>query len=299
MRFVCNILTSFVLTFVIAAFTFVTFVLEEICRWQSEIISYTREITNKICKQKWLSWICNIVNTIINVIETITKWICENVIKAIIDIIHIIIALIRIIFTVICTILTFVSGYFEYLMCTLNISVKKSVTVQIIIFTDKASNSTINYKSVEHAMNFTKEVFNKCNIRVIFPFVVYESDPTMINSTDCNPSSMISTIWYTDLNIYHTNYNLGSNLNGLTIFLVDSINGSSPSCRFLNDPFVRIDSSINSNPSLIAHELGHIFGLNHSNNPVNLMHSNPTELSVNLTEGDCCLLKRSLYAVPF
>ena len=299
MRFVCNLLTSFIFTFVLAAFVFVTYVLEEVCRWQSELISYTREVVDKICKQKWLSWICSVITTIIDVVETVTKWICENVIKAIIDIIHILIGLIRIVNTWICTILTFASGYFEYLMCTLNIGIKKSVTVQIIIIRDKSEIPTIKYKSVEAAMNFTKEVFNKCDIKVNFMPVSYETDPTIFNLTDCNPLSMVSTIWYTDLNFYHVNYNPGMGFNGITIFLVDSIIGTSPSCRFLNDPFVRIDSNINSNPSLIAHEIGHILGLNHSNNSVNLMYSNPTVVSVNLTESDCCVLKRSQYAVPY
>jgi hypothetical protein len=81
-----------------------------------------------------------------------------------------------------------------------------------------------------------------------------------------------------------------------TVYFVDDLASSITGCAIPGDNWCRVDSEANVDPTVMAHEVGHLLNLwSHSNDPNNLMYAFTSGTSYNLTNHQCCTMRNSSF----
>ena len=87
----------------------------------------------------------------------------------------------------------------------------------------------------------------------------------------------------------------------VTVYFVDKIQGSSDGFTFWGDNWCRVDGTANTDPTIMAHEIGHICNLWHDDDNNNLMFPSsgpPTNPRNTLTSFQCCTMRLSTFVSP-
>ncbi len=263
-------------------------IVKTVCAWVSTVITTVKEVVSKICG--YLPWplnkLCNWVTTLITVLETIWNFVCNTVIETILDWITQIITYVIYILRIICLVIHFIIGIPALILCLLGLHPKKKLRVCIKVLTDEKGNTTVTKDSVFENINSLKKIFSQCNIEVILTSIQFVVKPQYLSTTNCSFWGIFTSwhAWFAT--------NTCSCCNEITVYFVDNITGAS-GCTYWGENFCRVDGGANSDPTVMAHEIGHILSLPHSSDSNNLMYASNSSSSTKLTHLQCCIIRRS------
>lgn len=266
-------------------------IVQTICSWVSTVISTIKQVVQKVCD--WLPWpldsICNWVTTAITVLETVWNWVCNTVISWVFDVINYFFQFIIWLVRVICIIVTVIISLPGLLLCSLGLRVPAHIRVSIKVITDNEGNSKVTDAAVQQSKDLMRKVYEQCDIRVEFDGVERVAAPDLLVTADA---------WWGLFAPWHAKYaalTFGC-CNQVTVFFIDTITGTSNGLTYWGDNWCRVDSSANNDPTIMAHEVGHICNLWHDSSNTNLMFANsgpPTNPRNTLSGFQCCWMRTS------
>ena len=272
-------------------------VLTTVCGWVSSVITVIKQVVDKVCS--WLPWpldkLCNWVSKTIQVLETVWNWVCNTVTKVIVTFLTFVTSLVIFITRIICIIITVIIRIPGWILCMIGLSVPKKIRVCVKIITDDNGQSKVTEKAVLESIATMKRIYEHCNVSVDVDGIERIAAPNLLTSTDDSFWSLFSPwhAWFSQ----HACSCCGQ----VTVFFVDKIQGSSDGFTFWGDNWCRVDATANSDPTIMAHEIGHLCNLWHVSDNNNLMfpNSGPPENPRNtLTRFQCCTLRLSTFVNP-
>lgn len=269
----------------------ITQIIQTICNWVSTIITTIQTVCTQLCS--WLPWplnlVCKWVRQVITVIQTIWNYICNTIITTIITVITYLITLIISIVQIICYFINIIISLPAYLLCLLGISPMKKLRVCIYVLTDANGNSQVTQTAINKSIERAKLAYRQCRIEFIVQGITYIQKPQYLTSTNCTFAGFFSIwhMWFAQTACWCCNQ--------VSVFFVDQIQGAA-ACTYFGDSWCRVDSTANSDDTIMAHEIGHVLGLlGHSNDPNNVMYASFSSTAHNFTSGQCCWMRNSPY----
>jgi hypothetical protein len=270
--------------------------LETVCGWVSSVITVVKTVVQKVCE--WLPWplstLCNWVTQTISVLETVWNWVCNTIVTLVVQLITILISLVIYVVRIICIIVSLVIGLPAFLLCLIGFTIPKRVRVCIKVLTDAEGNSQVTNEAIESSIATMRRVYGECTFEVAIDGIERVVEPSLLTSTDDSFWSLFS--WWHAWFSQHA----CSCCNQVTVFFVDKIQGSSDGFTWWGDNWCRVDATANTDPTIMAHEVGHLLSLWHvsDNNDLMFPNSGPPENPRNmLTSFQCCWMRMSPFAV--
>lgn len=267
-------------------------ILTTICNWVSSVISTVITVVSQVCN--WLPWplstLCNWVTQLITVLQTVWNWVCNTVITFIITVITWVLNLIIYVVRLICIIVTVIISLPGLLLCLLGLRLPKRVSLCIKVITDDKGQSQVTPAAIEASIELMRSVYRQCNIGVIVTSIEHVADPQLLTSTDDSFWGLFSG-WHS----WFSSHACGC-CGQVTAFFVDKIQGSSDGYTYWGDNWCRIDATANTDPTIMAHEVGHLCNLWHVSDNTNLMFPNtgpPTNPRNHLAGFQCCVMGAS------
>ena len=267
-------------------------ILTTVCNWVSSVISVIKTVVSQVCS--WLPWplstLCNWVTQLITVLETVWNWVCNTVVNTIITIITYIVNLIIYIVRIVCIIITIIISLPGWLLCMLGLSLPKRINLCIKVITDANDQSQVTPAAIQSSIDLMRSVYAMCNISVDVSSIERIANPDLLTSTSDSGWGLFSG-WHS----WFSSHACGC-CNQVTVFFVDKISGSSDGFTYWGDNWCRVDATANSDPTIMAHEVGHICNLWHVSDNNDLMFPNsgpPTNPRNTLTSFQCCTMRTS------
>lgn len=271
-------------------------VVTTVCGWVSSVISVVKTVVQQVCD--WLPWpldaICNWVTSTITVLETVWNWICNTVISWVIQLITTIVDVIIWLIRVICILVSVVIGLPGFLLCELGLRVPKTIRVCIKVITDAEGRSQVTDEAIKASMATMRKIYEECKIGVSFDGIERVAEPSLLTSTTNSVSDFFSS-WHSWFSQHSC-----SCCGQVTVFFVDRIQGSSDGFTYWGDNWCRVDDRANGDPTIMAHEVGHVCNLWHvsDNNDLMFADSGPPENPRNtLTSFQCCWMRMSPFVL--
>jgi hypothetical protein len=268
-------------------------IVETVCNWVSTVIRTVKEVISRVCS--WLPWpldkVCNLVTKLVEVFETVWNWVCKTVIKTIFDIINYILQLVVYIARIICILVTIVITFPGFLLCLIGLKVPMHIRVAIKVLTDEKGNSAVTAAAVQSSMDTMRRIYAQCNIDVIFDGVERVVAPDLLKTSDD---------WFGFLAPWHAKYaamTFGC-CNQVTVFFIDDVTGTSNGLTYWGDNWCRVDAGANTDPTIMAHEVGHACSLWHDSDKNNLMFASsgpPANPRNTLSGAQCCWMRSSTF----
>ncbi len=266
-----------------------------VCGYVTTTITTIKEVTKKICS--WLPWpfnkVCDLVTKLIEVVETITEWICEEVIQRIIDWVEIIVEYIFYVLTWVCWIVEWVIRILDLIICWIGIRPRLYIRVCIKIITDNKNNPATSFEDATKIVGDAGELLKQCNIELIQTSLEYLKKQEFLSGTSCGLSALFSEyyLWFTAHECIQPPFSF---IAPVTIYFVDSIQGAN-ACSIPGTNYVVITDG--GNGASVAHEIGHLASIfSHSDDPRNIMYAKPSDTKDKFTKNQCCLIRSSKYA---
>jgi hypothetical protein len=272
-------------------------IITTVCGWVSSVITTIKNVVQQVCD--WLPWpldtICNWVTTAITVLTTVWNWVCNTLISWIITFITYLINLIIYVIRIVCIVITIIIRLPGFLLCLLGLSFPKRIRICIKVLTDKDGQSLVTAEAIRSSIALMSQVYKQCNISVEVDGIERIVKPDLLTSTDDSGWSVFS-LWHSWFS-----QNACSCCSQVTVFFVDKIQGSADGFTFWGDNWCRVDSTAGTDPTIMAHEVGHICNLWHvsDNNDLMFPNSGPPQNPRNtLTSFQCCTMRLSTFVNP-
>ena len=267
-------------------------IITTVCNWVSSVISVVKTVVSQVCD--WLPWpldtICDWVTQVITVLETVWNWVCNTVVQSIITLITILLSLIIWLARIICIIIMIIIGLPGLLLCALGLRIPMHVRICIKVITDEKGVSQVTDAAIAASIETMRRVYAMCDITVQVDGIERIAAPEMLSTPDS------WTGLFTPWHAWFSAHACGC-CNQLTVFFVDQITGTSNGLTFWGDNWCRVDAGANSDPTIMAHEIGHACSLTHDNDDnTNLMFPNsgpPTNPRNTLSNFQCCWMRMS------
>ncbi len=268
-----------------------------VCNWVSSILTTIQTIVKEVCS--WLPWpldkLCDLVTETITIITTVWNWICNNVFTFIITLITVLITWIIYIVRIVCIIVTIIIRLPGFVLCLIGLSFRKEIRVCIKILTDAKGVSKVTDNAVQNSIRTMKDIYEQCSVTVEIDSIERIVKPDLLTSTNDSFWGLFS-LWHSWFSQHAC-----SCCGQVTVFFVDKIQGSSDGFTFWGDNWCRVDATASSDPTIMAHEVGHLCNLWHVDDNKNLMFANsgpPTNPRNTLTSFQCCTMRLSTFVSP-
>jgi len=271
-------------------------IIATVCNWVSSVVQVVIQVMTQVCG--WLPWpfnrLCQWVVRLVTTLQTVWDYICNTVIQTIITLITYVLSLVSYIIRWICITINLTVNWVAYLFCLIGMFPQQKIRICIKVLTDKDGNTKVNKDASDKSIETMTKIYNQCYIDVEVDGIEYIVKPEYLASTGCGFGGLFSMwhLWFTQ--------NACSCCNQITVFFVDDITDPDPTvniegCAFPGDSWCRVDAGINNNPTIMAHEVGHLLLLGHSDDPNNFMAGQGVGYEV--TTNQCCTMKRSPFVM--
>ena len=266
-------------------------IITTVCSWVSSVISVVQTVVSQVCN--WLPWplstVCGWVSQVITVLQTVWNWVCNTLVQIIINFITQILTLVIFIVRIICIIVTIIISIPAWLLCLIGLKIPTHIRICIKVITDDEGRSKVTDAAIESSIALMRRVYAMCDIAVQIDGVERIAAPDMLVTPDSWTG--IFSQWH----VWFSTHACGC-CNQVTVFFVDQITGGSDGLTFWGDNWVRVDASANSDPTIMAHEVGHACSLWHVGDKNDLMFPDsgpPTNPRDTLTTFQCCTMRTS------
>lgn len=281
-------------------------VVETVCDWVSTILTTTKEVVEEVCKWveekicKWLPWpfnklcewvrklVCWTVTKVIEVTETIWEWVCEEVLKRIIEWVEIVLEYVIYVFKWVCWVVDWVFRLPGLLACRLGAHPQRFMGVCVKILADNSGTPAVPVATVEGWLRDSAAILANCNITLQVCGVEIVRKPEYLNSTTCEGGGMFRRFftWFST--------NSCGCCRNVTVYVVNDIQGAS-GCAYPGTDWVTVDAA--GSGGTIVQEIGHLADLwGHSSDPNNVMTDQPGGTADQITDHQCCMIRTSRFA---
>ncbi len=293
----CNlILQPFLIVLRVLVRVFVEIV-RTICEWVTTTITTIKEVVERVCR--WLPWplnkLCDLVTKVIEVIETITKWVCEEVIERILRWIEIILEYIIYIAKWICWVIDWiVYRWWALLLCIAGLEHKKYLSVCVKILNNRdTGNAAVSTPDLNAMLEDATEIFNLCNIELIVEEVRFIGHQEYLTSTTCDFANTFSNFWISFSSLACRNYSIYPTV---TIYMVESMTNAG-GCAFPGTDWVIVANPSNGGDgTVIVQEIAHLCDIwPHSSDPNNVMTDVWGGTHDQITKNQCCMIRTSKF----
>jgi hypothetical protein len=283
----CKQIVDFIEVVLTVVLEIVTYIVETVCRWVSNIITTVIEVTKKVCK--WLPWpldkLCNWVTELIEVVEEIWEWICEEVIVGtIIEFVQRTLTYVFYIVRWVCWVICLPLRGIDILLCTLGLQGRRQLDICVRILTDDAGTPATTREAVLAILRRADELLEQCRIDICLREMAFVRKETHMEGVSCGASQFFGSAF----SWFEKTACVGSP-KPLTLFFVDSMAGNSNACTIDGTSYVVLTDGANG--ASVVHELGHHAELGHRDDPANIMFASQSDTKDKLTSWQCCVIR--------
>lgn len=292
---VCILVVNIIRIIVRTVIQIIREIVTTVCKLVTTIITVIKEVVKKVCS--WLPWplnkVCNLVTKLIEITETITEWICEEVIERIVDWVEIFFVYLLYIFTWICWIINWPFRILELFGCWLGIRPKNYIHICVKILTDEKGTPAMPIDDVRKLITETQKRFDQCNITLCVLGFELVKKPEYLTGVNCGIGGLFSShhVWFSN---NQCTGGVGSSITPVTVYVIKNVSPGK-GCSIPGSNYVIID--IEASNATIAHEIGHLSDLwRHSDDPQNVMYTPTSDESVDFKKNQCCIIRSSRYS---
>lgn len=291
---ICDRVVSIVFLFVRTMVQIVHEIVSTVCDWVTTTITTFREVVETVCS--WLPWpldkLCDLVVTIIKIVETIVEWVCEEVIERIFEWIEVILVYVEYIVRWVCWLITLPFRIIGLLQCWITRGRgRRTMPVCVVIISNENNELAASEADVAARMADAAAILDdQCNIDLVVVSTRVERQPAFFTGTSCDFGGMFTGFfqWFSN----------NASASCITVYVVRDISGAG-GCSYPGTNWVTIDGTAGG--SVIVQEIGHSADIwLHSDDPDNVMSNGPGARN-QLTHFQCCLLRTSRFSrvAPF
>ncbi len=293
----CNlILQPFLIVLRVLVRVFVEIV-RTVCNWVTTTITTIKEVVEEVCS--WLPWpinkLCDLVTKLIEVVETITEWVCEEVIERVLRWIEILLEYVIYIAKWVCWVIDWiVYRWWAYLLCLAGLEHKKYLRVCVKILNNRETgNAAVSIPDLNSMLADAATIFNRCNVELVVEDVRFIGYDEYLTSTSCNFSSTFSGFWLLFSRLACRNYSISP---VVTIYMVESMTDAG-GCAFPGTDWVIVANPSNGGDgTVIVQEITHLTDVwPHSSDPNNVMTNVGGGTHDQITKSQCCFIRTSKY----
>lgn len=271
-------------------------VVRTVCGWITSTITVLREVCENVCS--WLPWpldkLCELVCKVIEVLETVTKWVCEEVIETIFEWVERVLEWIFFVFEWICWAIDWVLfRWISLLLCRLGFRPRRVIHVCVKVVAEDDGTPAVPLADVVGIMEDADALLDGCEIDLVVIGTDVVVRPDVLEGTTCGIAN-IFTEWWTWFNRTACQEACTA-----TVFFVRDLDSGDPTrnlngCAIPGDNWVRVDNDADG--ATVVHEIGHLADLwGHTDDPDNIMTNQPGGTGDQITEHQCCMIRSSRY----
>ena len=225
---------------------------------------------------------------LIEVVKTITEWLCEEVIETILVAIEILIEYVFYILQWVCWVIDWVVRAPGLLLCVLGVSPQKVIRVCIKNLAGADGVGVASNAEIDAMLTQAAAILSNCNIRLVEVSRETIRQPGLLTTTVCGGGGMFRRFftWFSERACQRPCT--------FTVYIVDDIVGFS-GCAYPGTNWVTVEDT--SPGSTMVQELGHLADLwAHSSDPNNVMTDVGGGTADQITGFQCCMIRSSRFA---
>ena len=294
---ICNLILEPIILIIRILVRTIIEIIRTVCDWVTRTITTIKEVVERVCS--WLPWpinkICDLVTKLIEVVETITEWICEEIIERVIRWVEIILEYVYYIARWVCWVIDWIIyRWWAYLLCRAGIEHRKCLRICVKILNDRETGSqAITLPILNTFIQQASEIFDECNIELIVDNIQFIGYPEFLTTTQCGFGNTFSRFW-----LVFSQIACGTSTVGpvITVYMVESMTNAG-GCAFPGTDWVIVANDSNGGDgTVIVQEIAHLCDLwGHSSDPDNVMADVGGGTHDQITEHQCCMIRTSKY----
>lgn len=269
-------------------------IVETVCEWVSTVIKTIVEVTKKVCK--WLPWpldkLCNWVTELIEVVETVWEWVCEEVIVRILRWIEVAVRYVFYLVRWICWLVDWPLRFiFEILPCLLGVNLRKRMALCVKVLVDDEGVPAVSFDRVQELIAGARERLEQCNLELCVASFDTVTAPDDIEDFTCGAGGFFSK--------HHLFFERNSCASvetaavTITAYFVPKYEGAN-GCAIPRTDYIVIGED--ATLATVAHEIGHHADLTHRDDRTNVMFDAAGNDATAFTRWQCCLIRSARYA---
>lgn len=287
---ICYLVLIPVVVIIRALVLVVTEVVRTVCEWVTSTITVVKEVCEKVCS--WLPWplnkLCGLVCKVIEVIETVIKWVCREVIDRVLSWVEAVFEYVFYVLTWVCWVIEWIFRLPGLILCLLGFDPRRMMRVCVKILTDSKGNPAMPLADVDGMMRDAAAILRQCNIDLVVLETELVSKDEYLDTTTCSFSGMFSGffVWFSQ--------RACQRLCTVTVYFVRDIVSAS-GCAYPGTNWVTVDAQ--GDGSTVVQEIGHLADLwAHSSDPDNVMTDQGGGTHDQITNWQCCIFRTSRFA---
>lgn len=292
---ICNLVLTPIIAVLHLVVTIIRTIVETICNIVTTTITTIKEIAQKICG--YLPWplnkLCKWGTKLIEVIETVTKTICEDILKTIIDVVELVVEYVIFILHWVCWIIDWIFfRWLALLVCRLGFSSRKCIPVCLTILADDRGNQTIDIAAARDMVEKSNGLLKQCDITLEIESVKVVHKPDLINQVPTGAGHVFNWAfgWFSK--------NVCFCCSGVTIYFVATLDSGARGHAVPGTSYILVAVDAVVDDATIVHEIGHLSDLwSHDDEVGNVMSiTNGTPPRTKIREHQCCMIGSSRFS---
>ncbi len=289
----CNLVLSPIVLIIHAVIEIVRTIVRTVCGWVSSVITVVKTIVEEICS--WLPWpldkLCDLVTKVIEVLETVWKWVCETLIETIIDIVEAIFEYIIYILKWVCWIIDWVIlRWQDLLLCHLGAHEERCIRVCLKILTDREGNASTTRERALEMIAESNELLRQCKVGLVVTSVEFIEKPDLMDNVPCGVGTLFSKgfSWFSR--------HACDCCSSMTIYFIRTIDGGARGCAIPFTSWILVAVNNVVDKATIVHEIGHQSALTHSSDKSTVMATTSgSPPRTKITKGQCCMIRTASF----
>ena len=269
-------------------------IVETVCSWVTTTITVIEEVAAKVCS--WLPWpldkICNWVRKLIEVVKTIVEWVCENVLKTIVDFIELVVEYVIFVLHWVCWIVDWILfRWLALLLCVLGVELKKCIPVCLTILSDPRSGPVITVEKAKELVEASNKLLSQCRITLEVGSIRIVDKPDLINNVPTGAGQIFNWAfaWFSR--------NVCDCCSGVTIYFIRTLDSGARGHSIPGTSYILVAVDALVDDATIVHEIGHLADLwAHDSEVGNVMSVWNGTPRTKLRKFQCCMIGSSRFS---